>query len=453
METPIYDRLCAYKNKNKISFAMPSHKGAKGLCDNLFSLDVTELSDTVDLIHPDSATQKTLSRLSDIYSSEKSFIITCGSTLAIQVMICSTLKGGDTLLASSDCHTSVINICSILGINIRLIPKEYDKVSAIPTKTPSVQDMLQKYPDIKACLVTSPNYFGVCSEIKSLAKECHAHNIPLLVDEAHGAHFVASENLPKTAIELGADISCQSAHKTLNALTGASFLHIKSDIISPKKLEAVLCMLHTSSPSYPIVASAEIAINSLTADLWNKLFVLCKKIKQDIEQKTLVKFLKNDDATRLVACFDRYDISGFEISKILSEKYNIDVEMATPSSIVLIASPWNEESDFEKVAKSIIEIATNLKKKTTKREFFVPVHTDKLIKPRPFDSTKAISIDKSVSKICANTITVYPPGIPILYPGSQITQPAIDYILSAKKQGALITGLFDDNITITEEKI
>lgn len=451
MISPIYDRLCAYKEKNKISFAMPSHKGSKGLECDFCSLDVTELPDTVDLMHPDEATQKSFSLLAKAYKADKSLILTCGSTIAVHAMICSAIKSGDTLLAASDCHMSVVNICSLMGINIIFIPKEYDESSQIPTKTKSIRKILENNADIKACIVTSPNYFGVCSDIASLAKECHAFNIPLLVDEAHGAHFIASDRLPKTAMELGADISCQSAHKTLNALTGGAYLHIKSDLVEYESLYRAVCMLHTSSPSYPIAASAERAFCNIKSQDWDTWCDLCEKVKDDIESKTLVHFLKNDDPTRIVAIFDKYDVTGFDIAKELSDKYNIDIEMSTPTAIVLITSPWNTKKDLECFVCAIVKICMTLQQRQDKMNVFYPPCPEVVVTPRFSKKSTRTHLADSVSKVCADTVTVYPPGIPVLYPGSVITKEALGYITDAKKHGALISGIKEDYINIIEE--
>jgi len=450
MEIHIYNRLCAYKKEKRISFAMPGHKGKEAL-QNLFELDVTELSKTVDLMHPDEAVSKSQKLLSKLYKSDESFILTCGSTIAIHAMLCAVLKSGDTLLAASDCHMSVVNMCAIMGINIRLIPKEYEHT--IPTKTKEISKYLQKYPDIKACLVTSPNYFGVCSDIAAFASECHKHNMPLLVDEAHGAHFVASDKLPKTAIELGADISCQSAHKTLDALTGAAYLHIKSNLISPQKLHTALTMLHSSSPSYPIAASAELAFCNLNTKKWDKWCKVCKQVKMRIEQNTKIRFLHNDDCTRIVALFDAYEVTGFEVAKILSDKYSIDVEMSTPTSIVLITTPSNTKEELDVFASATEEIILQFKKRTSSATTLLPPCSDKLISPQKafFADKTSKALQKSISRICADTVTVYPPGIPVLYPGSVITKEIVEYLSFALENNILVTGINDGNINITEE--
>ena len=451
METPLYTRLTDYHSQNRISFAMPGHKNGVGLFSELLSCDVTELNKTEDLFHPNEYVKKSLELLRDIYKSDKSFILTSGSTTAIHTMICATLRKGDTLLVASDCHMSVVNICAIVGIKMRFLNKEYK--NGLPTKTVGIEGMLEKHPDIKACLITSPNYYGVCSDINLIANECHKHNIPLLVDEAHGAHFVASDRLPKTAIELGADISCQSAHKTLNALTGAAYLHIKSNLVSPKRIENTLLMLHSSSPAYPIAASADVARAMLNSG-WDNIIDVCEEFKKSIRNLTKLEFLENDDITRLVVCFDNYKTSGYDVEKQLCEKYKIDIEMATANAIVLIVTPSNTNADMEALGEALIQITSSTPPKKKTENFSYVEHKD-IISPSIayWSKTEETDIDRSEGRVCAHTVTIYPPGIPVLYAGEVITYEAIAYINEAKAKGAKITGMSDNKVTVCERTI
>ncbi len=450
MQTPLYTRLINYHLQNRISFAMPGHKNGVGLIGELLRCDVTELLKTEDLFHAGEYTKKSLHLLAKTYKAQKSFILTSGSTTAIHTMLLSVLNNGDTLLVSADAHMSVVNICALMGIKIRVLPKEYK--NNLPTKTVGIAKMLKKYPDIKACIITSPNYFGVCSDIENIAKECHQYGIPLIVDEAHGAHFIASDKLPKTAMELGADMSCQSAHKTLNALTGAAYLHIKSDLVSPEQVEKTLIMLHSSSPSYVIASSADIARAQLEcSDVWDGTIKICEEFKAAIKDTTDIEFLENDDKTRLVLCFDKYDISGFEVSSALCEEYGIDIEMATMNAIVLIVTVSNTKDELERMGIALGNILKTVSKKQ-KSEFLLNIeHSEEIL---PFvahrSNTKEVHINDCVGKVCASTITVYPPGIPVLYAGEIIKKEAIDYIKANEEKGALITGINDGLISVCE---
>ena len=202
--------------------------------------------------------------------------------------------------------------------------KEIDNNFSVPKGTGTLKKHLTD--DIDAVIITSPNYYGICSDIKNTAEECHAKNIPLLVDEAHGAHFIASNLFPQTAVKY-ADAVCQSAHKTLNAMNGSSYLHINGDLIDRKRLEKSLYMFQSSSPSYVIASSADIARDELTdGAMWEKTYDMCKSFKEKITD-TGIKVLENDDMTRLVLNFSNLDITGFDVDDILSNN-GIDIEMA-----------------------------------------------------------------------------------------------------------------------------
>ncbi len=450
METPLYTRLIDYHNQNRIFFAMPGHKNGVGLVSELLNCDTTELEKTEDLFHPGEYAKESLELLTKTYKADKSFILTSGSTTAIHTMLCSVLNVGDTLLASADCHMSVVNICALMGIKIRLLPKEYK--NNLPTKTVGISKILKENPDIKACIVTSPNYYGVCSDISKIAEECHSYGIPLIVDEAHGAHFIASNNLPKTAIEQGADMSCQSAHKTLNALTGAAFLHIKSNLVSPKRVEKTLNMLHSSSPSYMIAASADIARAQLDdGAMWDKTIRMCEDFKTSIKNTTDIEFLENDDTTRLVLCFDNYNILGFDVGKELCENYSIDIEMATMNAIVLIVTPSNTQNELDKLKNALNKILAQTQKRDTKKCIINIEHNEEIL---PFiahaNKTTEVDIEKSIGKMSGATVTIYPPGIPVLYEGEIIKKEVIEYIKENEKNGALVTGLNDGLISVCE---
>ena len=202
VETPIYTRLCDFHRKNRISFAMPGHKNLRGLAPDLQKCDVTELPATVDLRHEDGYVRRANELLSELYKTRRSFILTGGSTEGVQAMISSVLKRGEVLAAFSDCHISVINTCAVCGFRLALIPTELRKGFLAPCP-PSGAELPE---GVSALLVTSPNYYGITADISALAEKCRERGIPLLVDEAHGAHFIGSEQFPSSAVSQGADM-------------------------------------------------------------------------------------------------------------------------------------------------------------------------------------------------------------------------------------------------------
>ncbi len=450
MSAPLYEHLKNYAKKNRISFAMPGHKNGRGLKKDLLSLDVTELDETENLHHGGEYVKKAHKLLSALYGSDESYILTGGSTAAIQAMICGAVKSGGTLLASSDCHMSVINTCTLLGINIRFFPKETDSIFNIPKGTNTIAKYITD--DIDAVIITSPNYYGICSDIEKIAKECHAKNIPLLVDEAHGAHFAADKRFPAVSVKY-ADAVCHSAHKTLNAMNGAAYLHLCGNIIDKHRVRKALYMFLSASPSYVIAASADTAREELQDDnAWSGTYDKCRALRNSIS-RTGIKTLENDDMTRLVFNFSDFETTGFDISKILSEN-GIDIEMSDLFNIVLIVTPSNTDEDLQKLYNALSHIAKNTPKRRNKIKILPPpICTDTLSPHKSFFSPQEeIELKNSAMRTACATVVPYPPGIPVIYTGEVIRQEQIDYIEYILKAGGEITGLNNGKITVLESE-
>ena len=448
MTAPLYERLKSYAEKNRISFAMPGHKNGRGLKKDLVSLDVTELDETENLHHPGEYVKEAERLLSLLYGSEKSYILTGGSTAAIQAMICGGIEYGKTLLASADCHTSVINTCALLGIKIKLFHKEIIEEFNIPKGTGTLKEYLTD--DIGAVILTSPNYYGICSDIENIAKECHKMNIPLLVDEAHGAHFPSYEKFPVTAVKY-ADAVCQSAHKTLNAMNGAAYLHVNGEYINRDRLEKALHMFQSSSPSYVIAATADTAREEIANGTeWMGTYNLCCKLRKTLAELGM-NVLENDDMTRLVINFFGFELTGFEVGKMLSER-GIDIEMADLLNIVLIVTPSNTKEDIECLIKELTDIAASANRKSGTVKITIPPVCDEVLEPHKafFSKQTDIKLEDASGKISCSTVVPYPPGIPVIYTGERIRKSQIEYIESISQAGAEITGLNEGKITVSE---
>lgn len=451
MSAPLYDKLIGYHLKNRISFAMPGHKNGRGLKPDLLCCDVTELRGTENLHHPRAFIKESKRLLSGLFYSDESFIVTGGSTTCIQAMIAASVRRGGMLLAAADCHMSVINACALLGIKIRLIPRVTDGEFLIAGRLFDIEKYIE---GADAVIVTSPTYYGLCADIEKIAEQCHKHGIPLLVDEAHGAHFIADGRFPRPAVTLGADAVCQSAHKTLDALTGAAFLHVKGRLIDSARIAQAITMLETSSPSYVIAASADLAREKLGRGGWSGIINECDALRLRLESETEIRFLKNDDPTRLVINFGAYETTGFAVDELLSEKFNIDVEMSDLVNIVLIVTPSNTAEDLETLCCALIKIANGLEKRKNPLSFTFRFAPGGVISPSDvlFLQTETVPLLKSAGRVSAAAVTPYPPGIPVIYQGGRITEEQLEYINELSAAGAEIIGLKDGNIEILKQE-
>lgn len=447
MSSPLYERLRSYARKNRISFAMPGHKNGRGLKSDLVSLDVTELDGTENLLSGGEYVRASQQLLSQLYGSDKSYILTGGSTSAIQAMICGALRTGETLLASADCHMSVFNACALMGIRVKLIPKEYNTDFSVPSRTLLTEDLLS--PDVRAVILTSPNYYGICQDIRAAAELCHRKNIPLLTDEAHGAHFIAGGPLPESAVKY-ADAVCHSAHKTLNALNGAAYLHLNGSLIDIQRTQRALGMFQSSSPSYPIAASADTSREELSGgNEWNRTCNLCKMLREKITDMG-IRVLENDDVTRLVLNFSDIGITGFEAARILSDN-GIDIEMSDMVNTVLIVTPSNTITDLNMLLNALT--AVTAEKKSAKLPSLTPppICSDTL-NPQPvfFAPHRVVRLYEAEGKTAAEAIVPYPPGVPALFIGETVRTEHIEYIGAMLEAGAHITGINDGKITVKD---
>lgn len=447
MAAPLYEHLKNYAAQNRISFAMPGHKNGRGLRSGLVSLDVTELPATENLYHGSEHMQKANALLSSLYGSDESFILTGGSTAAIQAMICGAVKKGGVLLASGDCHVSVINACALLGVKIRFFPKDLDAEFGVPAATETVKDFLT--PDVDAVIVTSPNYYGVCSDIKKIADECHDASLPLLVDEAHGAHFAAYDIFPETAVKY-ADTVCHSAHKTLNAMNGAAYLHLNGTLIDRARAKRALTIFQSTSPSYVIAATADTARDELKNVGWDRTYRMCMNFR-DAAAKAGIRVLDNDDKTRLVINFSDYYITGFEVRDILSEN-GIDIEMADLFNIVAIVTPSNTLEEMRLLWWNILEIAEKAEKKDVNIGTLPPPACEETLDPsRVFaHEWEEVELERAAGRIACDTVVPYPPGVPVIFTGERIRREQIEYVSRIAEAGGEVNGIEDGKILVVK---
>lgn len=460
MKGKIFEMLENYKKLNRVSFSMPGHKNGRGIKNAWGDADVTELSDTDSLHHSEGAVKKACERIADIFSADMSLIMVNGSTGGIFTMLASACKRGDRVLISRVSHMSVINACVTLGLYpVFFEHKLYEEYSVYGEA--DIEDFEKKLKEnnIKAVLVTSPNYFGAVSDIKKMSRILKERKIPLLVDEAHGAHFFAGEFFPEGALACGADMAVQSIHKTLNGLNQSAVLNVKSVLIDLERVRDVSAFFQTSSPSYPIAASAESGVLEAAEDNtgWKKTLERCMEIKEYLAKNTYIKIPGEKDGffaldnTRLVFNFSEYAITGHEVNEILRKKYNIDIEMSDMENIVLIPTPSNTDDDFSMLKNALKEICTDIKKTDIgKYRGVIPEISDLAITPEKafYAESEWIDLEKSEGRISVKTVTVYPPGVPVLVPGGKVSGECVEYL---EKCGGEITGMNGNKIKVVKE--
>lgn len=459
----LYQYLKEY-SKEIYPMHMPGHKRNFSIVGEtpLKEIDVTEVEGTDDLHDPEGIILKSMEKTAELYESYFCRYVVNGSTCGILSAIYAFTERGDRVLVARNCHKSVYNAINICGLLPVYVTPEYDDEFSINGSiSPAlVEKALNEYPDIKLCVLTSPTYEGVVSNISAISKILHEKNIPLAVDEAHGAHLGFSEYFPKGAIKSGADCVIHSTHKTLPCLTQTAAVHICKSLWEGEelqeacqKLTEALGIFETSSPSYVLMSSIDQCMNYLSENS-AKAFESYKNMLKDFSEKAKdLKHIKilckgNDrkenhksfydfDSGKLVISLKNTNLNGAEFEKILREKYKIQTEMTSLNYCVAMTSFCDSEKGFEMLFNAL----SHIDQEYGAENIFINENTmgGKIIEPPVsiYEAQKCqkeyVSLEEAEGKICGEYVFAYPPGIPIFAPGELITKELTEEIKSLYK--------------------
>lgn len=467
---PIYEMLKKYIKADPLPFHMPGHVLGRGLADEMKvagSLDITEIPGSDCLHCPDGVIKEAQELAAKCFGSDLTYFLVNGSTSGVHAMLQATLNPGDRIIIGRDSHISVLNGLAQLCCEPVFVLPRIDSEYQLPlgVEAEDLETAINTNPYIRGILITRPGYYGTAAKLEDIVKLAERQNIPLLVDEAHGAHFRFHKDLPRTAIGSGADLCVQSLHKTLPALTQTALLHGKRNGLIPKdRIEKAVSMVQTTSPSYLLMASIDLARELLEKQgeyLYENLWQLIDQFDKKLENDTLVKRYKcvtenfDNDFTRIVLNFGDLGITGFKAGEILRTRFGIVAEMTDFSNVVLIATPFHTSEDFDKLLSAL---------KSISREFagqgrhdhkpvvqawpdYIP---ERIISLREalFADKRVLPVSSSAGEISGAFITPYPPGIPLVCPGERITADMAEYISMLEKTGYAVHGISGGSIEV-----
>ncbi|CAM4518126.1 arginine/lysine/ornithine decarboxylase [Paenibacillus endophyticus] len=483
---PVFEALLQHAKSAVTGFHVPGHHGGKALNQpgwtdstdakvieyfyKIMEIDVTELSSTDDLHHPEACIKEAQQLAALTFGSDDSYFLVGGSTSGNIALLLTVCEPNDLVIVQRNVHKSVLNGLRLAGARAVFLLPELESHSGLAT-IPSVQDVkaaLAKYPEAKAVFLSNPNYYGMKVNLAPYAEAIHHYHIPLLVDEAHGAHFGMHSAFPRSALSEGADAVVQSAHKTLPTLTMGALLHVQGDRIARSVLSESLAMIQSSSPSFPIIASIDISramIDALGPSMFEQSLNAAEAfrswlIRQDtdicemtIESGTMLELSK--DPLRVVLFDKTGRQTGFELQHML-ETHGCYIEMADPRYAVLVFGIQTSLHDIQKLQYAITQLDDRRSKKQEsikelryERGFFSP-DENRISEPVSFararfknEATERIHLEDSVHHISAELVVPYPPGIAVLYPGEKITAAAITRIKELSLAGAKFQGASD----------
>lgn len=457
-EKPLVEALQQFVEKKPVSMHVPGHKN--GLLSNLpkelktaLTYDVTELTGLDDFHHPEEAILEAEGLLAETYQSDRSFFLVNGSTVGNLAMIYATCKKDENIIIQRNAHKSIFHALELVGANAIYVTPEWDEKTKTYTSvsTDTIKSALEIHKNVKAVVLTYPTYYGVASkELQAQIELCHSYNVPVLVDEAHGAHFIANKDFPPSALQLGADIVVQSAHKTLPAMTMASFLHIKSKLVNVEKVNHYLRILQSSSPSYLLLASLDDARHYIQTYLESDAVYFFDRRKLWVEALQSIQSLEVvevDDPLKLLLRVKGY--TGFQLKTAL-ETQKIYVELADTNQVLLILPLLKngQTYPFADLRMRIKDAVSILKKEPIIRN--VSDHTSfeiaKITMPENSfaqveqNETEWIPYTRSIGRISAGMVIPYPPGIPLFVPGEKITVSRLSQLEELLMTGATFQG-------------
>lgn len=421
----MYKELIDLKTSDEYPLHMPGHKRCKGFgqLEDAVDIDITEIIGYDDLYDPTGIIKEALDRATRIYNTKQTYFLVNGSTVGILTAIFAATNDAGNILMARNCHKSVYHGAEIRNLKADYIdPDQKDGIFA-SIKPEQVRTCLneKKY---DAVIITSPTYEGTVSDIKEIADICHSFNTPLIVDEAHGAHFIFSDRFPESAVRY-ADVVVQSTHKTLPALTQTGLLHYNSGIVEKDMVEKYLQIFQTSSPSYVLMSSIDECLKSLEEKKekpWDYFFDNLMIFTDKVSKLKHLKLIATDDACKVVISTKNTSINGPMLQKELLEKYHLQLEMASATYVIAILSCNDTKDGLERFAKALLDIDSKL--------------TDENI-----NKADKCNINHLLHTKSKDYIYIYPPGIPIAVPGQEISEKMLDTISEYLDAGLKVRGL------------
>ncbi|MFV9568610.1 aminotransferase class I/II-fold pyridoxal phosphate-dependent enzyme [Thermoanaerobacter mathranii] len=467
MTAPLYEALMDYVKKQIIPFHMPGHKQGRIFPEeylvNLTKIDLTEVPGLDNLHNPEGPILEAQKLAARAFGAKESFFLVNGTTSGIYAAMYAVLDPDDKVLIMRNSHKSVYNGLVLTGAVPFYINPEIDYESGIPmgVNIDKLEECLKKNESIKAVVITYPNYYGFCSDIEKISDIVHKYHKILIVDEAHGAHFPFSGNLPLSSLQVGADIVVQSIHKTLSSFTQSSILHLNSNRVDTNRLKYFLSLFQSTSPSYLLMSSLDLARDYMEKEGKNRLekaIILADYARHEINTLGGVRCLGEEilgsfgivdfDKTKLTISVKNLGITGPEAEGFLRENFNIQVEMADTFNILAMITLADNKEEVELLIKGLANMK-NLKK-DKKLEVEIEDYPDvpeMVLKPAEAirQKTKWVSLEDAEGSICADFIIPYPPGVPLVCPGERIKKDMVKYINVLYNKGIKILGLNKNN--------
>jgi arginine/lysine/ornithine decarboxylase len=473
-DTPLFTQLLRHLANQPLPFHIPGHKQGKGVDPEFyqylgqppFSLDQINIEPLDDLHHPEHVIKQAQELAAAAFCAEQTFFSVQGTTSAIQAMILSSCQPGDTLLLPRNIHQSVLSAMILADVTpVFLYPEIDPHLGIAHAITPAqVQAALDQHPESRALFLIHPTYYGTASDLPSIVQIAHARQIPVLVDEAHGALNAFHEKLPPSAMEVGADLAATSMHKLGGSLTQSSLLNLQGNLIDPQQVQSRLNLLMTTSTSYLLLASLDTQRRYLALhghEAITRLLQLAQEARQKIDQipglscfapSTLPQgSIAAWDPSKLLIRVEELSITGHDAEQWLRESHHLEVELSDLHHFLCLITLGDDEESIDHLVTALKDLADTFfdpKQKGLGTQA-IPVYPELALTPRAAYFHRSVvnkPLTQASGHVIAEPIIVYPPGIPLLLPGERITSDIVDYIGQHLAAGLPVKGTHDPQV-------
>ncbi|HHU50917.1 MAG TPA: aminotransferase class I/II-fold pyridoxal phosphate-dependent enzyme [Firmicutes bacterium] len=465
--TPLFDAVKRYMESNVIPFHVPGHKHGQGipefrefLGETAFKMDLNGMEDLDFATNPTGAILEAEKLFAQAFGAEAAFFLVNGASSGVLNMILSACDPGDQIIIPRNAHKSTIGAIILSGAMPVYVQPEINEELGIATGVTvnRIKQAIKDYPHAKAVFVINPSYYGIAPDLKSIVRVAHYAQMAVLVDEAHGAHMSFHDDFPLTAMEVGADMSAISMHKTGGSLTQSAALLIRGGMIQPEAVKHVLNLTFTTSASYLLMTSLDVARKQLAVKgnkLLERTLSLVRWAREEINQiDGLYAFGRelvgapgfyDFDETKLTVSVAQLGLTGYETESILRKEYNIQIELADLYNVLPYISIGDTEESVRLLIDAFKDLASKHAKTSRRRRIIIPKNPQIIVSPRDafYSSKKVVPLEQAKGEIAGEMIMAYPPGIPVICMGERIDQDIIDYIKLLKSEKCELQGTVD----------
>ncbi|PTX55210.1 arginine/lysine/ornithine decarboxylase [Melghirimyces profundicolus] len=455
-KAPLYDALMRHREKSRGNFHVPGHKQgrafdaeARVLYRELLTLDLTEIGDLDDLHQAEGVIREAQELAAEAFGADRTFFLVGGSTAGNLAMILGSCRPGERLLVHRSSHQSVFHGCMLAGVRPVFIKGRGAGPLGGSLEPGDLDRALDVYADVKGVVVTSPDYFGRTQPLSELAAVCHRHGVPLLVDEAHGAHFGFHPDLPAPALSQGADGVVQSTHKMLPAMTMSSMLHLRGHRLDPERIRHGLKIIQSSSPSYPLMASLDLARRFMVTRGEEELGRVLKRIRLFREQISRLVHLveyRFPESDPLKVCIGAHrPVTGYRLLRWLEDR-KMYLEMADHEKVLAVFSPGTEWEEVDRLMEWLEGLDDEIPGMEECPPFpspDIPVMRESEVSYEQLRTAEVetVPLQKAGGRLAARTVVSYPPGVPLLLPGERVRREQTEEIARLIRQGGRVRGL------------